>query len=76
MKLDQLLEQHPQEVVFTAKYLKEHGISNTLCQRYQKNGYFTSLGYGTWCLADKNPTFFHGFSCLQKQEKNQFILEV
>ncbi len=69
MKLHEVLEQHPQDVIFTSKYLKQRGISSTLCQRYQQSGHLKSLGYGAWCLADQEPTLFHALSCLQQQEQ-------
>ncbi len=67
IKLETILEQHPDDLIFTSHYLACHGISHQLCQRYQKSGYLQSLGYGAWQLTGSSPSFFHGVSCLQQQ---------
>lgn len=46
IKINQLLQQHPQGTVLLSSWLVNQGYSHDLQHRYLKSGWLTSLGYG------------------------------
>lgn len=66
-KINQILQQLPQGVVFLSLWLKAQGCSYELQQRYRKNGWLISIGKGAMLRSGQKPILSGAIYALQKQ---------
>ncbi len=74
IKINQLLQQHPQGTVLLSSWLVNQGYSHALQHRYIKSGWLISLGYGALKRAGDTIDLIGALYSLQTQtEKNIHI---
>jgi hypothetical protein len=74
IKINQLLQQHPQGTVLLSSWLVNQGYSHDLQHRYLKSGWLTSLGYGAMKRTGDTINLIGALYSLQSQtEKNIHI---
>ncbi len=69
IKINQLLQQHPQGSVLLSSWLVNQGYSHDLQHRYLKSGWLTSLGYGAMKRTGETIKLNGALYSLQSQAK-------
>ena len=69
IKINQLLQQHPQGTVLLSSWLVNQGYSHDLQHRYLKSGWLTSLAYGVMKRTGDTIDIFGALYSLQFQAK-------
>ncbi len=67
IKINRLLQQHPQDTVLLSSWLVNQGYSYDLQHRYLKSGWLTSLGYGAMKRTGDTIDLFGALYSLQFQ---------
>lgn len=66
-KLNQMVLEWPHGIVFTSEWMKQHGFSRQLVDKYKKNRWLETVGWGAHRLANDNVDWTGAVYALQKQ---------